>query len=383
MIPRVHQRHSLSFAPVRWSGGSHLRPARALTLLEVLLAVTIFAILGVIILSTFRTGTRAYEDVERQATLIDEARFVFDQLEHDVHGTLIKREAEYNQAIRQQLDQIQKLMFEAEWMGDWDEFQQRTGYNMPVSDLLDDEGRYPEGYLGNPLEKSILVDLAMFGEPNGDDATFSFVVRKPVVPGRPYDEWGLTRVTYTSQEGVLIRSEESVEDPPRDLLTGDLLVEPPPPRQEVVAQGVKRFSLRFGYWFDEVWLESTRWNSTRKEFRNSFDLWTPDPDPDKADALNQPGSPEWQQQNQLMSQAPEDRVPAYVRVILELADVKNPKRTEVFTTIIRYPQSEETYVPNNRLDEERRDEEIDARLEMSGRYARDSGSFGVGGYYER
>lgn len=342
----------------------HRDGRRGFTLLEMLLAVTIFAILGVIILSTFRTGMKAYEDAERQANLVDQARFVFDQLNRDIHSSVILGEDEYNKTINQKMQQLQPLYDEAMQTGNWDRYNQAMGHD-PDDPYGDDKNQAAAGaVIGDPFSDNVPIDLLFAGEPSGDGAKLTFAIRKPIQAGRPYDEWGLTRVTYESKEGVLIRRTEPIQAPEASIF-GELLEEPPAPHQEIMAEGVTRFSLRFGYWFDEIWLESDKWNSGDKIFRNSFYALTEDPDPEKEDARNQPGTPEYEKYNQLMNQAAYDKAPAYVRIRIEMADVKNPKRTETFSTILKLPQSVETYVPNTTIDDERMDAETDARIRLS------------------
>ncbi len=363
-------------ASSRRRSGPAGRPVRAFTLLEVLLATTIFAILGVIILSTFRTGTAAYEEAERQATLIDRARFTFDTLERDVHAAVNMRENEYNRNIRRRIEELFTDLYQAEIDNNFEPIFNKYGN---PEELMDEDGRLPDGYRGNPFNSGIMIDLQMYGEPNGeDDGTVSFVTYSPVDPGHPHGDWGLTRVTYESKDGVLIRSvEPSVKDAARNLF-GEVIAPPDPPRPEVLAEGVERFQVHYGYWFDEIWLESDRWNSTRKEMRNSYNVWTPEPDPDFEERVNTPGTAEYESRRNAQSRAPEDQLPGYMRITLELADVNRPNRTETFTTILRFHQAQETYIPNTDISPERRDQEIDFRRENRN-FSDGSGSLGIGG----
>ena len=338
------------------------------TLLEVMLAVVVFSILGVVVLTTFRMGTRAYEEAERQSTLVDKARFFFDSLERDVHAIYILPETAYNNSMRSKINDLQDAIWRAEFEDDWSVLEQRYGWDDGFTDpeeLRDDEGNLPEGYVGNPYESGILIDLSLIGEPKGEEnSSLSFVTYQPIEPDRPSSVWGLNRVTYESNNGVLVRTQETVKDPVRNLF-GELMEEPDPPRQEVLAEGVTQFQIKYGYWFDEVWIESDRWNSTRRELRNSFNVWTPEEDPEIDELYNDPESPEYRKRRQSINQAPEDFLPAYLYLTLQLADIKNPNRTETFHSMIRFHQSQETYVPNESLEPERQDDEIDERINNS------------------
>ena len=320
-----------------------LKPTQryGLTMLEMILATVIFAILGVIILGVFRTGTHAYEKVTRQAVLLDQAQVAFDSLERDIHSVFYRDEDEYNVNIE---GFIRQLGLEGR-------------SEEEIEDIL---RQIEDGGLRNPYEQGILIDLQCIGEPHGDNASLSFATYHPREPGRSGAEWGLYRVTYKSEGGALVRSEESVMDVSRNVF-GEA-IEKKKKRHTVLAEGVSSFQLYYGYWFDEVWIESRRWNSTRRDLRSSFSIMSPEEDEELLEALEDPNSLEYQQREQLYFQGPPDNLPSWVRITLTLEDPANPKYAETFHTVIRVHTSKETYVPNPQLDRERRDEEIRERL---------------------
>jgi len=343
---------------------------RGMTLLEVLLAVVIFALLGVVMLTTFRTGVRAYERAGRQSLLLDRARMIFDTVQRDVHNTYYLPESSYNNTLRPMIEQMIKELEKAEEEDDFDSFFRRYGDpDDPENQRRQKEEGEEQGesssqdaYIGNPYEYGILLDLQMVGESREGSKTFSFVTYQPTHPGRPGARWGLQRVRYTVSGGVMVRATEPVFDPPRNIF-GEILEEPQAYSQDILAEGVEEFDMRFGYWFDEVWIESDRWNSTRREMRNSNYLMTPDPDPELEKQLQDPDSQAYRYMISRMNQAPEDGLPAYVRLKLVLSDPEKSNYRETFQTMVRFPASMETYLPNAALDEERLDAEIRSRKE--------------------
>lgn len=321
------------------------------TMLEVLLAAVIFAILGVMILATFRTGTRAYERADRESQIVDRARFVFDTLERDILSVYFRLETEYNITMRGKINELDRDLQQAMDLGDEDRLRRYTDEEAP-------------GYIGNPYEYGMLLDLQMVGEPKSDDSRLTFAAYHPVIPGRPSTPWGLARLTYESSGGVLVRTVDSVMDTGIRDIYGEVLETPEPPHREILARGVKRFQLRYGYWFDEVWLESDHWNSNDKDIRSSFNVLSPE-DALETEQWEEQESAESRRRRILREQAPQDGLPAYVRVLLELADPKSPRHIRRFQTVMRFPVALETFVPNPDLDPERRDEEIDLRRERS------------------
>lgn len=324
---------------------------RGFTMMEVLLAATIFAILGVMILATFRTGTRAYERAERESQIVDRARFVFDTLERDILSVYFRLETEYNITMRARINELDRDLQQAMDLGDEDRLLRYTDMDSP-------------GYVGNPYEYGMLIDLQMVGEPKSDDSRLTFAAYHPVIPGQPSMSWGLSRMTYESSGGVLVRTVDSIMDTSVRDIYGEIIETPEPPLREILAHGVKRFQLRYGYWFDEVWLESDHWNSNDKDMRSAFNVLSPD-DLEETERWDEQESAESLRRRQLREQAPQDGLPAYVRVLLELADPKSPRHIRRFQTLIRFPVALETFVPNPELDPERRDEEIDLRREQS------------------
>lgn len=344
--------------PTHLFGVARRRP-RGFTLLEVLLAAVIFAILGIIVLATFRTGTRAYETAQRQTQLLDRAQFVFDSMTSDIHASFTMAETEYNRSMRNKIEELEMAISEAQNANNWDTFFQKYGNPDKPGSTTGGDGT---AYAGNPFEQGILVDLAMVGEGGGEDTMLSFVRTTPTGEGGGETEWGLMRVRYEARGGLLVRSEESIIDPVRNVF-GQYIEPPPPRRQTILAEGVKALDIKYGFWFDEVWIEQPEWQSNSHTARNSMNVETPDPDPARQERLNDPNSPEYAQRQLVEISTPPDGMPGYARITLELADPRSPQRSELFTTIIRFPTSQETFVPNTQLDTDRRDGEIRARID--------------------
>jgi len=325
-----------------------------------MLAVTIFAVLGTIVLSTFRTGTRAYESAQRQSQLLDRARFVFDTIERDIHNIYFQDESAYNATMRAKINQLNQDIDRAEQSDSWDDFFARYGDPDDPRVRKKEEEKGSSTYLGNPYDYGILIDLQMVGQAGEGRSELSFATYRGSQPSRNQGQWGLDRVRYIESGGVLMRNVESVFDAPRDIF-GELLEEPEPERREILAEGVREFELKFGYWFDQTWIESDRWNSNRREMRNSYYTLTEEENADTAEQLADPNSPAYHLFMSRINQAPADNLPAYIRIRLTLEDPDRPAFSEIFQTIVRVPGSSETYIANPFLSEGRRQGEIDGR----------------------
>ncbi|MEO8377546.1 MAG: prepilin-type N-terminal cleavage/methylation domain-containing protein, partial [Candidatus Sumerlaeota bacterium] len=57
--------------------------ARAFTVLEIMIAVTIFALVSVVIFVVFRSAVRSQEAADRGSQNIERARYVMDSLRRD------------------------------------------------------------------------------------------------------------------------------------------------------------------------------------------------------------------------------------------------------------------------------------------------------------
>ncbi|MEO8377354.1 MAG: hypothetical protein ABI579_06760, partial [Candidatus Sumerlaeota bacterium] len=159
-----------------------------------------------------------------------------------------------------------------------------------------------------------------------------------------------------------VRTVDTIETQKRDVY-GNGPEDKAPPEFVKLAEGVKKFDISYAFWYDNQWYEVPSWNSASRQIRNPhYILGTYDELTDKVNASGlSPGQDGWN--NSLNDQfgEPLDRLPAYIRVKVEFADLKNPARVEDFESIIRIYSAEETYTAGADITEEIRDQERDLR----------------------
>lgn len=333
---------------------------RGFTLMEIMLAVTIFAMVATAIYSTFRVGVRAWEAGRKEITRMQQARIVFDTMSRDLRSVYYRAETSYNSSLRSELNRFQQQWMQAQNEGTMDDFL----YGDP--DDPDDEGAI------NPYSRYIEIDLGFQANDNELKDTLSFVRYQYDDGVTMIQPWGLGRITYTADDGKLIRTEEDVIEPMKDI-EGEVLEEKIP-REEVLAKGVVQFDLQYGFFFDEDWMEAMDWDSSEKRYRNPAEDLEEEFGNEYDDDFN-PQDPEYREALMRERMKPEDGIPAYVRITLELEELsedfrtranedenkrksdsskKEEKRgrTEVFSTIVKIPSAQENYLPTLFEDEE-------------------------------
>jgi len=345
-----------------------MRPQRdgGFTLLELMVAVTIFAIISVAVLAVFRTGTRAYQNSHREADVLRRARFAMDTFETDIQTIFYRDETSYNVQARRRLELYQTEFLEAERTRNWEAFESKYGPegSRGRRDGGDGAAEDPDR-IGNPFEKGRIIDLNFVGEDSDAQDTLTFAVQYRPEVGRKSLLWGLSRVKWAVDNGVLIRSAESVEAPPRDWM-GEVLEKPEKPEHLIVAEGVQEFDLAYAFWFDNQWYEVGQWSSANRQIRNSlYLLGEYEFDEREQQQIERgqvvPGAEGW---NEFLNESdgqPLDRVPTYVRVKMAISDPVNPKRLTRLMRVIRVPNSQETYLPNGDLEEDEQETERELR----------------------
>lgn len=316
---------------------------RALTVLELLMAITIFSLVSLAVFSVFSAGTRAYEATHRDAALLQRSRYVFDQFESDIMQLFYRDEDEYNEQARRVLQQYQQALQQYEQTGDEALIEPYIPCPEGDEDCLNDPS-----HIGNPYEKATMIDLQLVGESGGETDSITFAIRQPYELGKPYMPWGLARVNYTVENDYLIRSMESVEVAPRTW-DGKIMEKSEPPMHAIVAKGVLAFDLSYAFWWDNQWYETEAWSSGERKLRNSLTLMGEYDE----DVLEGQYSQFAQQQNL----SAYDRVPTYVRVRLKIADPEAKGRSIDLTRIFRIPNSQETWTINEQLEEDDREME--------------------------
>ncbi len=332
-------------------------PEKGFTLLEVLVAMTVFSLVVLAAYAVFNAAIRSERVGLREAEKMMRARYVFDSLERDLTNIVFRDETSYNVSITRLLEQMEEARLEAEETGDWEPFY--AAYGDPAED---DDDEDPS--VGNPYERGRLIDLQFLGEDQDHFDALSFSVVDAPRVGRRYRPYGITRVQYSIQDGVMVRSEDDIETEPRTI-DGELLERPEPPEHAILAEGITEFDIRYAFWFDNQWYETDQWSSANRQVRNpryyvgEHDFGFEDR-PDNDFSLR-PGDAGWNEYVNDLDSEPLDRLPAYLRIKLAVKDPGGTGRPSRFTRIIRLNPSLETWIPGTELDEDQRDDEREAR----------------------
>lgn len=344
------------------------RALRGFTVIEVMIALTIFSLVTVIILTVFRTAVRTQATSERETQMLERSRFAMDSLDRDLTNIFFRDETSYNVTVSNMIQKMEAERLRAEQTGDWTQFEAQFG-RLDENEDDDEEGGDPS--IGNPYEKGRIIDLQFKAEDGDKLDRLNFAVSDRLATGRPYQAWGLARVEYSVDKGWLIRREQSVETEKRNLL-GEGMGLPTPPRVTKVAEGVEEFDISCAFWFDYSWYEVDNWDSTNRQIRNARQILgeyeseelrqTGEPGREQNNAGEdgtelRPGDPGWNEYLNDLDSEPLDRLPAYVRVRLVLAAPENPTRRYTFQRIFRIGMAEETWTPGRELDEDQREEE--------------------------
>jgi prepilin-type N-terminal cleavage/methylation domain-containing protein len=316
------------------------------TLLEMLISVTIFALISTALYTTFRVGTRAYASGEREIRRMQHARIIFDTISRDLRSVYFLTETSYNNTIRQEVSRFQREMMKHELDGTIDEFLYAD------SDDPEDED------VKSPYEGYIEIDLNFTAENHEELDEMSFIRYQYDDGMTQVQPWALGRITYYVEDNILYRCEEDIIEPMKDY-EGEV-TEEKFPRKEILAKGVTKFDLCYGFFYNDDWMEADDWDSNAKRYRNpsiDFDeIFGEDPEEYENDI-------EYKDMLKKEQMKPPDGIPAFVRVSIEIQDdklvdsgKKNTKKKKhkalAFSTIIRIPMAQENYLPSLEEDEE-------------------------------
>lgn len=319
------------------------RHNKAFTLLEVLLAITIFSLVVVSLYTTFQVGLRAYSSGQKEIDRMQHSRVLFESLSRDLRSVYYSPETAYNINLRRSLTRFQEELMKAEMEGRIDEF----------LNGVEDDPKNPGAR--NPYESGLEIDLQFKGE-NSDKLDRLTFVRYQYDDGiTRIQPWSLSRIEYYVEDDTLIRSEEDIIQPMKDL--EGVEIEEKVPRKDPLAKGVKKFNIQYGYFYQDDWMMADDWESSAKRYRNPLmELDEEDPD-----------YPEKLKQEQLK---PEDGLPAFVRISMDIVEPdknksvgKNPRdkkkgRTLSFTTLVRIPTAQENYLPSLEEEDERDEKSV-------------------------
>lgn len=340
------------------------------TLLEILVALTIFSLVSLVIFSVFRAAIRTQEVGERETEMIRRARFAMDAMERDLQMIFLRDETSYNQGVSRLIEEMESARLEAEEDGDWEDFYRK--YGDP-----DDPDSIDDAEMGNPYDKGRIIDVQMRGENKGKTDTITFATQLKLTEGQPYHPLGIARVKYFVDDDWLIRSEESIEAPRRNQ-NSEIVNFPSPPLYTRLTAGVKEFNISYAFWYDNQWYEEEVWNSTNRQIRNPNyilgDYRENDEDYQNnstatpAGRLGQPprpGEPGYDEFLNDQLNEPLDRLPSQVRIKLTIEDSEKKQRQQHFQRIFRIPSaaSLETYTPSQDLTEDERENEQHLRDE--------------------
>jgi prepilin-type N-terminal cleavage/methylation domain-containing protein len=303
---------------------------KAFTMLEVLLAVTIFVLVVTGLYTAFRVGVRSYELSDQAVDSAQQARIVFDTLTRDLHSVYYAQETAYNTTVRSYRAKFDTERQVAEREGTLDAFYERMLL------LSEKEGR-------NPYDYGIAIDLRFNAENHERTDSLSFVREQLADPSLQTEPWALARVTYDVEDGELVRATDSVFAAPIDLEGNE--VEKPQPEKHALAKRIKTFDLAWGYFYEGEWYEAPDWAADERRYRNPVE------------ELDE-GDPEYEQLRREQEAKPVDGIPSYLLVTLGIADKKRPEKIKTFQTLIRIPSAQENNIPLT--DEERQ------RLEETG-----------------
>lgn len=398
-------------------------PTGGFTLLEVLLAMTIFTITISALFVTFRTGIKAWQTGHASSEIFQTARIVQELMIRDFHNLAYRQDDELNTNFRGTLDLIADIR-EADLYGpDYIEtrfgpgFQRRYdalrgGQNIVAPEPeVDGRGRRRARRRTNPLPRleDLLppIDMAFVGSDNELTDTVEFArFRQPRFPD-DVDVWGLMRVKYYVEDGILYRQEMSpqgyrpnetidrarnVED--RRETVGRLFY-PAGFREQIgleedrlfvsdgeisalpdvtdlsepLCQGVAIFNITYGHFKFEQWNEVDSWDSGQYKYR--FERGEEPVNPlsrmlderqegiDTGDASGGGNESNFTPRRRRSSnfgrvrgqmirfQTQPDNLPGYVAIQLGLRDPLGQGRIRSFTFFVSFPMANETFDTTN------------------------------------
>jgi len=337
--------------------GSRSRSA-AFTVLEILIAVTIFSILSLVIFGLFRTAVQAQGAADRESRRIQQARFAMDTISRDIANVFYRDETSYNVAMAKLIEDMEAARLQAEQNNDWESF-----YALYGDPTKDEEDQDPT--IGDPFKKGRVIDLQMQGAKD----SINFAVRSPLKVGGYYRAWGLARVEYSVKDRVLVRVARSVETEQRNQL-GERIDAPRIPEVARVADGVEEFALAYLFWFDNQWYEVDTWTSSNRQIRNpryflgtyeEGEITATTDEPREGEGQNPsfgPGSPGFNESLNDNRNEPLDRLPQMIRVRIKFADEGGVGRAQQFESVFRVPPALETWAPIPDISEDIREAEL-------------------------
>lgn len=179
------------------------------TLIEVLLAVTIFAIAMSALFVTFRTGIKAWKTGHRASEVFQTARVAKEVMMRDLHNLAYRSELDYNSTFRDQVAELAALMSApAE-----DDAASRKAAAKREKAMAKEAAQETETARKDQITLGDLafpIDLSFHGEDNALLDSLSFAINRRIHTPDERAQEGYTRVRYSVRDGVLYREEQSV-----------------------------------------------------------------------------------------------------------------------------------------------------------------------------
>lgn len=312
---------------------------RGFTLLEILLALVIFGLVTLGILTTFRTASRAYERSGRTMVTLQTVRAVRSALSRDLQSVFLVTETTYGASLPQSEQEEGHLGVDTALIEARARAEERgiVDYSLTeMRDVLDEED------FDDP---SLSADLLFRVEDGGELDTVVFMRRLRSLDTVRAMPWGLVRLTYLVKGEQLVRSIEPVffEERPFVIYPDETLEEAEArheaervrvePREETVVEGVTMFDVQCVFWADGAWVSTPEWDSELREQRNPY-----------VDSPIEMGDPSYDALTRTVSGLPVDGLPAALEVHLGLRHgvTGRPMNTRM---LIPIPPAQETWIP--------------------------------------
>lgn len=299
---------------------------RGFTLMEVMVAVVIFALVVSSLVVSFRTGVKAYDIGATHAELDQTIRFVTTQLAQDLRNVFYRQPWTYNVTRNQREELLQQREQQAQLSG------------AKVAAVDDDQ----------TPELGPRIDLSFHARDNGETDELSFARLENDEHPETHRLFGLARLRYFVSDGCLYRAVDDVIAPETDEF-GNELPKPVPPTIDKLANNVKGFDLKFGYFFDGEWLLADDWDSDTAQYRN------PPEDEEGADRKGTAATTRDPKTGELATrtggmtlettQRRTDDLPAWVEITYTFTDPKKTEKEKKVRQIIQLYPSQETYLP--------------------------------------
>lgn len=295
------------------------RRRRAFTLMEVMVAVVIFALVISSLVVSFRTGVKAYDIGATHAELDQTIRFVTSQLASDLRNVFFRQYWTYNVTRNQREEQLAERLRQM----------QESGARISV---LEDQ---------QEIELGPRIDLSFRATDNGETDELTFVRLQDENAPELRQMFGLVRVRYFLSDGCLWRAVDDVIAPEVDEM-GNEIPKPNPPIIDKLANNVKSFNVKFGYYYDGEWLLADDWDSDSAQYRNP--LSEEELEEQQAQLAIGGTKPE---EDKASVRGRTDDLPAWVEITYVFTDPKKTEKEKVVRQIVQIYPSQETYIPED------------------------------------